>query len=125
VNLLLDTHVVLWWLENNSRLPAKLKREISDGERLVYVSAGTLWELRIKQQIKKISLPKNFRDALNNQKFLTLDVTMDDADNVLNLPMHHRDPFDRMLISQAQNHHLKIVTANRIFKKYKVSLELA
>jgi PIN domain nuclease of toxin-antitoxin system len=120
MNLLLDTHVLLWWLDDNPSLSIDAKAAISDSNNLVFISAAVIWEIRIKQALGKLKIPKNFRRVLEDQSFEMLDITAEHAHAIGGLPPHHRDPFDRMLIAQARIEKFVIITRDNIFKKYQV-----
>jgi len=120
MDLLLDTHVLLWWLDDNPTLSKRGKDLISDGKNLAFVSAIVVWEIRIKQALGKLKIPRNFRKVLNEQPFEMFDITMENAHAVGDLPSYHRDPFDRMLIAQAKVEGLTILTRDIRFKKYKI-----
>ncbi|MBW1720431.1 MAG: type II toxin-antitoxin system VapC family toxin [Deltaproteobacteria bacterium] len=122
MNLLLDTHVLLWWLDDNPLLSSKAKKAISDWNNIVFVSAVVIWEIRIKQALGKLIIPSNFRKVLSRQPFEMLDITVDHADAIKDLPFHHRDPFDRLLIAQAKVERLTLVTHDLHLKKYKVPI---
>jgi PIN domain nuclease of toxin-antitoxin system len=122
MNLLLDTHVLLWWLDDNTRLSARAKTAITNGENVVFVSAVTIWETRIKEALGKLKLPRNFRSVLETQPFIMLDISAEHAHAIAKLPAHHRDPFDRMLIAQAQVERLTLITSDTRIKQYKVSV---
>jgi PIN domain nuclease of toxin-antitoxin system len=120
VNLLLDTHALLWWLGDPPTLSDTARTAISDGSNLVFVSAVVIWEIRIKQGLGKLTLPSEFREVLDHQPFETLPVTVDHAHRVAELPPHHRDPFDRMLVAQAMTEGFTIVTRDRDIVRYRV-----
>ena len=120
MNLLLDTHVLLWWLEDNPTLLKKAKKAIADGGNVVCVSTAVIWEIRIKQALGKLEIPDNFRTILEQQAFEMLPITADHAHLIGELPSHHRDPFDRMLIAQALFEGLTLVTRDSRFNRYKV-----
>ncbi len=120
MNLLLDTHVLLWWLDANPTISEEAKSTIADGNNLVFVSAAVIWEIRIKQALGKLEIPSNFRKVLYEQPFEMLAITADHAHAVGDLPLHHRDPFDRMLIAQATVERLTMVTRDAIIKDYKI-----
>ena len=122
MNLLLDTHVLLWWLDDHPALSKKAKAVIADGKNQVFVSAVVIWEIRIKQALGKLKIPQNFRRVLDNQSFEMLDITVEHAHAVGDLPAHHRDPFDRMLVAQAKVEGLTLVTHDICLKKYKTLL---
>lgn len=122
MNLLLDTHMVLWWLNDSPNLSDAERHAIADSGNLIFVSAGVIWEIRIKQALRKLEIPSNFYRVIKDQGFELLSITADHAYAAGDLPLHHRDPFDRMIIAQARLEGLSIVTRDKIFKKYDVSL---
>ena len=122
MSLLLDTHVLLWWLDDHPTLSMKARAAIADGENLVFISAVVIWEIRIKQALGKLQIPKNFRKVLGDQPFEMLDITVEHAHAVGDLPAHHRDPFDRMLVAQAKVEGLTLMTRDTRLKKYKIPL---
>lgn len=122
MNLLLDTHVLLWWLDENPSLSKMARTRISDGNNLVFVSAVVIWEIRIKQSLGKLKIPPEFRRILDQQPFDFLPITLDHAHAVGDLPMIHRDPFDRMLIAQAKIERFTIITRDSLFKEYDVPI---
>ena len=122
MNLLLDTHVLLWWLNDQPTLSKKSQAAIADGKNLVFVSAVVVWEITIKEALGKLEIPRNFKRVLENQPFKMLDITVEHAHAVRDLPVHHRDPFDRMLVAQAKVEGFTLVTHDVRLKKYKVSL---
>jgi len=124
VHLLLDTHILLWWLNDDSSLSAKSRELICDTTNLKIISAASLWEIRIKQQIKKLQLPKNFSAVVDQQPFEQLTIKPVHTDELLHLPMHHRDPFDRMLIAQARHEKLTLLTHDEVFKQYNTAIIL-
>jgi len=122
MNLLLDTHVLLWWLDDHQNLSPRAKSVIADGKNLVFVSAAVIWEIRIKHALGKLEIPANFRKVLDQQGFELLDITVDHAYAVGDLASHHRDPFDRMLVAQAKLESLTLVTRDIRLKKYKIPI---
>jgi PIN domain nuclease of toxin-antitoxin system len=122
MNLLLDTHALLWWLDDNPSLSKKAKRSIADGTNSVFVSAAVIWEIEIKNALGKLKIPSNFREVLRQQTFEMLPVTVEHAHAVGDLPAHHRDPFDRMVIAQARVEGFTVVTRDSIFGRYKIPI---
>lgn len=118
MRLLVDTHVLLWWLGNHRALSARARAVIADPANIVFVSAISIWEARIKQGLGKLDVPADFLAAVRSEAFEMLPITADHADAVSALPDHHRDPFDRLLIAQATVENLDIVSANEIFPRY-------
>ena len=109
-NLLLDTHTLLWVFSRDPRLSEEAAAAIRDGRRIVFVSAATAWEIAIKKALGKLSAPDNYLEALRRYRFTALSVTTEHALGVEGLPPHHRDPFDRLLVAQAQLEKLTLVT---------------
>ena len=120
MNLLLDTHALLWWLDANPLLSEKAKSYIADGSNFVFVSAVIIWEIRIKQALGKLEIPSNFRQVLDQEPFEMLAITAEHAHAIGDLPAIHRDPFDRMLIAQAKVEGFAIVTRDSIVQEYKI-----
>ena len=120
MNLLLDTHALLWWLDANPLLSEKAKSYIANGSNLVFVSAVIIWEIRIKQALGKLEIPSNFRQVLEQQPFEMLAITAEHAHALGDLPAIHRDPFDRMLIAQAKVEGFTIVTRDSIVQQYNI-----
>lgn len=122
MNSLLDTHVLLWWLDDNPTLSKEARRIIANGEHLVFVSAATIWEIRIKEALGKLKIPGNFQAILRDQPFEMLDITTDHAHAIKGLPEHHKDPFDRMLVAQAKAEGLRLITRDSHLKKYAIAI---
>ena len=122
MNLLLDTHVLLWWLDDNPTLSTEARKAISESSNIVFISAAVIWEIRIKQSLGKLKIPKNFREVLENQPFETLNITSEHAHKISSLANYHRDPFDRMLIAQAMVERFTLITRDENIVKYKVSI---
>ncbi len=123
-SLLLDTHVVLWSMANSNKLSKKAYLSIRNGKN--HVSVATYWELAIKINIGKLDLGGNWRTRIdellhiNNISLLSIDRSH--CDLLSNLPIHHRDPFDRMLIAQAQYENLALVTADKHIHQYDIEV---
>jgi PIN domain nuclease of toxin-antitoxin system len=123
VRLLLDTHVLLWWLADDRRLKRTERRAISDGNALVFVSAVTLWEIAIKRSLDRLDLDVEvLEQELQAGGMLELPMNWRHAKTTAALPHHHQDPFDRMLVAQAQTEGLTLVSYDKAFKDYDVAL---
>lgn len=120
MNLLLDTHVLLWWLAVDKRLRRQAEEAIRDPQNTVFLSMASVWEIAIKKGIGKLDAPSDLEERLRINEFLPLQVTFQHADVVATLPLLHRDPFDRMLVAQAMSESLTIVTRDSRFAQYGV-----
>lgn len=123
MNLLLDTHVFLWAVDNSPELSSAARAAIVDGGNVVFVSAATAWEIAIKRAIGKLTTPEgDYLEELSVHRFTPLSITTEHALAVEKLPAHHKDPFDRMLIAQAQEEHLTIITRDQRLGLYDVKI---
>jgi PIN domain nuclease of toxin-antitoxin system len=124
VNLLLDTQAVLWWQAGSRKLGPRARRAIEREATSVHVSAVSAWEIAIKSRAGRLSLTGPLHSwmpgALERDGFLMLSVTVSHAVAVASLPDHHDDPFDRLLIVQAQAEGLTIVTSDTAFDDYEI-----
>lgn len=118
--LLLDTHVLLWWLSDDSHLGEETKRAISNPRNQVYISAASTWEIAIKKTIGKLSAPDDMDGIVEDEGFDKLPITLFHGEQAGYLPGHHKDPFDRMLIAQAQSEGLIIVTSDEKITQYNI-----
>ena len=116
--LLLDTHVLLWWLSDDSQLGEKTRGAISNPRNQVYVSAASTWEISIKKTMGKLSAPDDMDAIVEDEGFDKLPITLFHGEQAGLLPEHHKDPFDRMLIAQAQSEGLIIVTNDEKITQY-------
>ncbi len=116
--LLLDTHVLLWWLSDDPRLGRATRQVISDPRNQVYISAVSTWEISIKKALGKLSAPDDMDAIVEEEDFDKLPITLFHGDQAGILPRHHKDPFDRMLIAQAQTEGLVIVTNDEEITRY-------
>jgi len=120
---LLDTHVLLWWLGSPNRLATHVREVIQDPRQDVFVSAAAAWEIGIKQALgRRLDVPDNLADEIANVGIETLPITFRHGLAVANLPPHHADPFDRLMIAQAQLEHLVLVTHDSKIHQYDVAL---
>lgn len=122
MTLLLDTHALIWFLDNDTRLPASTRTQIETTP-TVFVSVAALWEIAIKTNIGKLDLAAPFSTIESNLVALgitQLSITFRDLEIYLSLPLHHRDPFDRILIAQATNHSLSLVSQDTQMDAYAI-----
>jgi PIN domain nuclease of toxin-antitoxin system len=124
MNLLLDTHIVLWWLLDSSELDARAREMIASPANAVFLSAVVVWEARIKQGVGKLDVPADFAKVLEDQGFEKLPISLAHTHEVHTLPPHHRDPFDRMLVAQAKIERLTLLTRDSIIAQYPITCEL-
>jgi PIN domain nuclease of toxin-antitoxin system len=125
MNLLLDTHALLWWLDDSPTLSTEARAAIGDGNNVVYVSAASAWEISIKKALGKLDAPDNLEEALSANAFQALAISVAHALAVGALPSHHGDPFDRMLVAQARLEGLTLVTRDENTIKYGVGVLMA
>ena len=121
--LLLDTNVLVWWVAGSSRLSLSARRTIQ-GAHAVYISAATAWEIATKAHQGKLEFDGDLLEEIKASGFQPLAIHIGHAIAAAILPMHHRDPFDRMLVAQAQMESLTLVTADRHLKSYNVDVLL-
>lgn len=126
MRLLLDTHAFLWWVEGAPALGRRAKAVVSNPGNEVFFSIASCWELAVKLSLDKLRLTQSFErfipEQLMENGFSLLHVELEHVVRVAHLPFHHRDPFDRLLIAQALEEQLPIVSADRGFRKYGVSV---
>ena len=120
--LLLDSHSLLWSLQGTQRLKAETHQAILDPDNEVFVSVVAVWELAIKRASGKLQAPENLEASVTGQGYANLPVTFQHAEIAANLPLHHRDPFDRMLIAQAQAEGLTLVTDDSQIPLYQIPI---
>jgi PIN domain nuclease of toxin-antitoxin system len=121
--LLLDSHILLWWLSDDRRLSKAARVSITDAE-MVYISAITAWELTIKSALGKLRVPDDLEKEIGASGFTPLPLTVAHAVAAGKLPPHHNDPFDRMLIAQATLESLTLVTSDTQLSAYQAALLL-
>ncbi len=119
--LLLDTHAFLWWVSDWEKIAEPTREAIADPQNEVFVSAVSGWEIAIKKAKGRLVAPSNLAAVVEEKGFAHLPLTFEQAERVAVLPPHHRDPFDRMLIAQAQVEGLVLVTRDARISLYRVS----
>ena len=120
MRMLLDTHVLLWWLADDPSLLHDAKVAISDPTSAVFISAASAWEIAIKQALGKLEAPSDLERQIELNRFEPLLITIAHAYSAGTLPRHHDDPFDRMLVAQALAEGLTIVTRDPRLGRYGV-----
>jgi len=118
LRLLLDTHLLLWWLAGSPSLSGKARALISDSENTVFASAVSLWEIWLKESLGRLRLPADFEERLAEESFESLPLTAAQTRQLALLPWRHRDPFDRMLVAQARVESLTLLTADPLVSGY-------
>lgn len=121
MRILLDTHVLLWALIEDARLRSAARTVIEDGRNAVFVSAASTWEITIKRSLGKLDVPDDLAAQLQAARFEVLAITVEHTLAVGDLPDHHRDPFDRLLVAQARVANLTLLTADPAICRYDVA----
>ena len=120
MRLLLDTHIVLWWDADDPRLSAVFRAAVASPESEVFVSAASAWEIGIKRASGKLQIGASVAHTILRHAFIALPVTVEHAEWAGSLPLLHRDPFDRLLVAQAQLEGLVLVTVDDRILRYQV-----
>jgi PIN domain nuclease of toxin-antitoxin system len=122
LKLLLDTHTALWHLNDYERLSGRAQRHLADRSNPILLSAVVVWEIAIKRSLGKLEAPDRYLSLLLEGKAQELPVTIAHAAAVEQLPWHHRDPFDRLLVAQATVENAAIVSADDRLRAYDVDV---
>jgi PIN domain nuclease of toxin-antitoxin system len=125
MDFLLDTHAVLWFITGDSKLPKKTKQIIEDVRNNCFVSIATLWEIAIKNAVGKLSLHSDLDvifKIIDDSGFELMPITSSHILRNASLPLHHHDPFDRIIIAQSLHENLAVITRDRLFKDYNAIL---
>ncbi|RKU09195.1 PIN domain nuclease [Candidatus Poribacteria bacterium] len=122
MNLLLDTCVLLWWLDDPDLLSKEASTAMKEPDNQIIVSVVSAWEIAIKKALGKLESPDNLKEVITDAKFELMQIDYEHAWQVKNLPSHHRDPFDRLLVSQATVENLTLVTRDPKLKAYNVPI---
>lgn len=117
---LIDTHAMLWWLTEDRRLPRRSRACLADPDARVLVSAASAWEVAIKKSLGKLRAPDDFLAVVEESGFGWIPVTPGEAYAAGCLPMHHRDPFDRLIVAQALEHSAGIISRDEALDRYGV-----
>ncbi len=119
---LLDTQVLIWAMEKSNKLKSKGRAVIESRKNELAVSVVTIWEMLIKKKLGELKVPDQIKEDLDKAGFSILSLTIDQVLVVDKLPLYHKDPFDRMLVSQAMAEDLTLITADSKLEKYQVKL---
>lgn len=119
---LLDTNILLWYIDGDKKLPAKIKDIITSNENELFVSVASIWEIAIKSSIGQLELRPDIHTFLNtyvqNENYTILPIEAEHAKHVATLPFHHRDPFDRLIYAQSVVENIEFLYTDVVFKKY-------
>jgi PIN domain nuclease of toxin-antitoxin system len=118
MRLLLDTHTIIWAVSVPEKLSKKTRELLTDVSNIVFVSVASLWELQIKKSLNKITLPDDFISQLQKHGYELLDINHLHVKKLNDIPIIHRDPFDRILIAQSMHENLPLVTKDMEIAKY-------
>ena len=122
MNYLLDTHIFLWWLNDDKNLKKSLRNIISDPKNRIYVSVINGWEISIKNKLGKLPLKTTLKECFEVSGFEVLSIGLNHILTLDKLPLIHNDPFDRLLIAQAMTENLILLTDDRKMEKYEVKI---
>ena len=125
---LLDTHTFLWFVAGDKQLPESVKAKIKDIGELCFLSVASLWEITIKYQIGKLTLDISLKELFEYADRNQIEIMQISNEHLLtlsSLPVHHSDPFDRLIVSQALAENLTLITKDKLLKKYKIKQQWA
>jgi PIN domain nuclease of toxin-antitoxin system len=122
MKILLDTHILIWWLSKASRLSQAEIDLITDSDNFIFVSAATAWEIAVKKMIGKLEAPDDLPAALAVNNFLELPITIEHSQKLYKLALHHNDPFDRIMIAQAISEDLTFMTRDAKIALYDIRI---
>lgn len=117
---LIDTHVLLWWLEDPGLISPKARKIIENARNFVFYSSAVIWEIILKQSIGKLKIPNEFYGLLDGQNFTPLSINIEHAFALKDLPGLHSDPFDRIMVAQALYENMVLLTRDRNILKYDI-----
>jgi len=117
---LIDTHVLIWWLERSDKLSGKVMEIIGSNENQIVVSVVSIWEISIKTRLGKLETPDDLMEMISIESFEVLDIKSAHALQVKELPLHHHDPFDHLLIAQSIQENLPMITRDKYFDSYEI-----
>ncbi len=126
MNILMDTHIFLWYVTNNKKLNEATQNIINERDNLIYLSEASIWEIAIKYSLKKLTFDLPFREFIEEQikvnDFKILNFNLSHFEQITKLPFHHRDPFDRIIIAQSIIENYPLISYDQMFNSYEVQL---
>lgn len=125
MNLILDTHIAIWFVTDNDQLPETAKNHIENSGNRCFISIATLWEMGIKHSLGKLKLKTDLKkifELFSDSGFILMPITPEHILTNASLPFHHRDPFDRLLIAQAKREGFSLISKDQEFEKYNINL---
>ena len=122
MNYLLDTQIFLWWLAKDKKLKDSVKKILLDPQNIIYVSVANAWEISIKHKIGKLPLKTTLKRCFEVSNFPIININIEHILKLNNLPLLHKDPFDRILIAQAQVENLALISSDPKIWPYKIKL---
>ena len=123
MNIILDTHSFIWFINGDNNLSAKARKEIENPANINFISIASIWEMAIKVSLDRLEIMRPFEDIKNqidNNGFEILPILFEHTLKLTNLTFHHRDPFDRLIIAQSVVEKMPIISKDKLFDKYKV-----
>lgn len=120
--VMIDSHILIWWLLDAPELKPSLKTLLANPSQKVYVSAASVWEIAIKQALGKLQGFESLPEMLAISDFEVIDIKTHHAMYAANLPLHHKDPFDRMIIAQSVLEEFMLISEDRVFSSYTMCL---
>lgn len=118
---IIDTHIFVWWMKKDNKLRKNIENIITDPQNFIFLSTICVWEMVIKKKIRRLRLPKDWKETVNSGRFEILPINLEHVLALETLPLYHKDPFDRMLIAQAQVENCTLITVDPRIKRYKIS----
>jgi len=122
MNYLIDTNIIIWYLERNEKLPAEIRNTIATDDNTIFISIVSFWEIAIKYSMGRLNLPKPlnevFDELSDSDYFKVLPLKTDHILYMTSLPFIHRDPFDRLIYSQARSENIKFLYTDEVFTNY-------
>lgn len=119
---IIDTHILLWWLEDPAQLSEEAQAIIGNPDNIIWVSVASIWEISIKVKLGKLEIPDNLLEMIKENNFRVLEIKAEHAQRSGQLPDHHKDPFDHLLMAQALEEGLTLISRDAKFTNYDVPL---